>query len=177
MTINTLAWKSSSNTTISDLWMIGQVIRTIRAAPAALSVLACIGIPVMQSRNDTSRIHKVYIIFKYPLLRYLAFKYSYPLTYIMRAAIFLSAFLCTSLAAASAAIDAFKRVDRVLESRTATQHHAPVHNQAQLQKRASPYLNSATQSGCIKCAIPRPETDQAPEFVVNGTNIPDVDVS
>ena len=71
MTINTLAWKSSSNTTISDLWMIGQLIRTIWAAPAPLSVIACIGIPVMQSRNDTSRILKVYILLKYPLLRYL----------------------------------------------------------------------------------------------------------
>ena len=94
----------------------------------------------------------------------------------MHAAIFLSAFLCASLSAASAAIDAFKRVDRVLGPRTAAHHHAPVHNQEQLQKRASPYLNSATQSECINCAIYRPETDQAPEFVVNGTNIPDVDV-
>ena len=94
----------------------------------------------------------------------------------MRAAIFLSPFLCASLAAASAAIDAFKRVDRILEPRTAAHHHAPVHNQGQLQKRASPYLNSATQSECVKRTISRPETDQAPEFVVNGTNIPDVDV-
>ena len=76
----------------------------------------------------------------------------------MRAAIFLSVSLCTSLAAASAAIDAFKRVDRVLEPRTAAQHHAPVHNQGRLQKRASPYLNNVTQSGCIKCAILRTET-------------------
>ena len=94
----------------------------------------------------------------------------------MLAAIFLSAFLCASLATASAAIDAFKRVDRVLEPRTAAQHHAPAHNQGRLKKRASPYLNSVTQSRCIKCAILRSETDEAPEFVVNGTNIPDVDV-
>ena len=94
----------------------------------------------------------------------------------MRAAIFLSAFLCASSAAASAAIDAFKRIDRVLEPRTAAQHHAPIRNQGRLQKRASPFLNNVTQSGFIKCAILRPETNKAPEFVVNGTNIPDVDV-
>ena len=77
----------------------------------------------------------------------------------MRAAIFLSAFLCASLAAASAATDAFKRIDRILEPRTAAQHPAPVHNQGRLQKRASPFLNNVTQSECIKCAILRPETD------------------
>ena len=76
----------------------------------------------------------------------------------MRAAIFLSASLCASLAAASAAVDAFKRIDRVLEPRTAAQHHAPVHNQGRLHKRASPYLNDVTQSGCIKRAILRQET-------------------
>ena len=92
-------------------------------------------------------------------MQYLVFKYLYSLSIIMRAAISLSAFLCASLAAASAAIDAFKRVDRVLEPRTAAQHHAPAHTQGRLQKRTSPYLNSATQSGCMKCTILRPETD------------------
>ena len=66
----------------------------------------------------------------------------------MRAAIYLSAFLWASLAAASAAIDAFKRVDRVLEPRAATQHIAPAHSHERLQKRASPWLNNVTQSEC-----------------------------
>ena len=76
----------------------------------------------------------------------MALKYWYSLGIIMRAAIFLSAFLCASSAAASAAIDAFKRVDRVLESRAAARNIAPAHSHERLQKRASPYLNNATQS-------------------------------
>lgn len=64
----------------------------------------------------------------------------------MRAAIFLPAFLCALSAAASSAIDAFKRVDRVLEPRKAAKHIAPAHSYERLQKRASPYLNNVTQS-------------------------------
>ena len=63
----------------------------------------------------------------------------------MRAAVYLSAFLCASSAAASAAIDAFKRVDRVLEKRAAAQHIAPALKHERLQKRASRYLNNVTQ--------------------------------
>ena len=66
----------------------------------------------------------------------------------MRAATCLSVLLCASSAVASAAIDAFKRVDRVLEPRAAVQHIAPVHSQERLQKRASPFLNNVTQSEC-----------------------------
>lgn len=77
----------------------------------------------------------------------------------MRAAILLSALLCASSAAASAAIDAFKRVDRILEPRAAAQHHAPAHNHERLQKRASPYLNSATESERFTSAKFKPETD------------------
>lgn len=58
----------------------------------------------------------------------------------------LLALLCASSAVASAAIDAFKRVDKVLESRVVAQHNAPVHSQERLQKRASPFLNNVTQS-------------------------------
>lgn len=65
----------------------------------------------------------------------------------MRAAICLSAFLCASSAAASGAIDAFKRVDRVLEPRIAAQHNPPTHSHERLQKRASPFLNNVTESG------------------------------
>ena len=79
-------------------------------------------------------------------LQYLDFKYWYSLSIIMRAAIFLSAFLCALSAAASSAIDAFKRVDRVIEPRKAAQHIAPAHSHERLQKRASPYLNNVTQS-------------------------------
>ena len=64
----------------------------------------------------------------------------------MRAAVYFSTFLCASSAAASGAIDAFKRVDRLLEPRAAAQHEAPVHNHERLQKRASPYLNNVTES-------------------------------
>lgn len=72
----------------------------------------------------------------------------------MRAAACLLALLCASSAVASAAIDAFKRVDRVLEPRAAAQHNAPVHSQERLQKRASPFLNSVTQSECAnKCHL------------------------
>ena len=94
----------------------------------------------------------------------------------MRAATYLSAFLCVSSAAASAAVNAFKRVDRVLQSRAAAQHVAPTRSHERLHKRASPYLNNVTQSQCtidVKC---RADADQAPEFVVDGTKIPDVDV-
>ena len=66
----------------------------------------------------------------------------------MRAAFFLSVYLRASLAAASSAIDAFKRVDRILEPRAAAQHIAPAHNHERLEKRASPYLNNVTQSSC-----------------------------
>lgn len=76
----------------------------------------------------------------------------------MRAAIYLSVLLCASSAAASGGIDAFKRVDRVLEPRAAAQHNAPPDSDERLQKRASPYLNDVTQ-----------------KFVVDGTKIPDVD--
>lgn len=94
----------------------------------------------------------------------------------MLAEFYLSVFLCASLTAASAAIDAFKRVDRVLEPRTAAQHIAPAHPHERLQKRASPYLNNVTQSECRADMIPRSDADYAPEFVVDGTKIPDVDV-
>lgn len=78
------------------------------------------------------------------------------LSIIMRAAFYLSAFLCASLAAASGAIDAFKRVDRVLEPRVAAQHNAPAHSHERLQKRASPYLNNVTQSECTEEGDPHP---------------------
>ena len=64
----------------------------------------------------------------------------------MRVANYLSAFLCASSAAASSGIDAFKRVDRVLESRAAAHHNAPAPSHERLQKRASPYLNNVTES-------------------------------
>lgn len=64
----------------------------------------------------------------------------------MRAGFYLSVFLCASSAAASGAIDAFKRVDRILEPRAAAQHNAPSDSHERLQKRASPYLNNVTQS-------------------------------
>ena len=94
----------------------------------------------------------------------------------MRAATYLSAFLCASSAAASAAIDAFKRVDRVLEPRAASQHIAPAHNHERLQKRASPWLNNVTQSECTPDTNTRSDANGEPEFVVDGTKIPDVDV-
>lgn len=94
----------------------------------------------------------------------------------MRVAPYLSAFICASSAAASGAIDAFKRVDRVLEPRTAGQRNAPAHSHERLQKRASPYLNSVTQSECTVDAITGLDADWTPEFVVDGTKIPDVDV-
>lgn len=94
----------------------------------------------------------------------------------MRPAIFLSAFLCASSAAASSAIDAFKRVDRILEPRAAAQHIAPAHSHERLQKRESPYLNSVTQSKCTVDMIVEQDTDWTLEFVVDGTKIPDVDV-
>lgn len=78
----------------------------------------------------------------------------------MRAAFYLSAFLCASSAAASGAIDAFKRVDRVLEPRVAAQHNAPAHHSHErLQKRASPYLNNVTQSECTADVIPTPDAN------------------
>lgn len=75
----------------------------------------------------------------------------------MRAATCLSLFLCASLAAASAAIDAFKRIDKVLEPRAAAQRKAPAHNHERLEKRASPYLNNVTQSECTADAALRPD--------------------
>ena len=82
-------------------------------------------------------------------LKDLAFKYLYSSGIIMHAATCLLALLCASSAVASTAIDAFKRVDRVLEPRAAAQHNAPVHSQERrLQKRASPFLNNVTQSDC-----------------------------
>lgn len=94
----------------------------------------------------------------------------------MRAAICLSALLCISLAAASGAIDAFKRVDRVLKPRAAAQHKAPAHSHERLQKRASPYLNNVTQSEYTADVLLDSHAKYAPEFVVDGTKIPDVDV-
>ena len=94
----------------------------------------------------------------------------------MRAATHLSTFLCVSSATASAAIDAFKRVDRVLEYRVAPQPAAPVRGHETLHKRASPYLNNVTQSQHTIDVKRRAHADQAPEFVVDGTKIPDVDV-
>ena len=64
----------------------------------------------------------------------------------MRFTIYLSAFLYSSSAAAASGIDAFKRVDRVLESRAAAHHNAPAPSHEQLQKRASRYLNNVTES-------------------------------
>ena len=69
----------------------------------------------------------------------------------MRVAVYLSAILCASSAAASSGIDAFKRVDRVLESRAAAHHNAPAPSHEQLQKRASRYLNNVTESECKNC--------------------------
>lgn len=109
-------------------------------------------------------------------LQYLAFKYRYSLSFIMRAATWLTALLCASSAAASAAINAFKRVDRVLKPRIAAQHKAPAQKHEPLQKRASPYLNNITQRECKADASPRSDANWEPEFVVDGTKIPDVDV-
>ena len=92
----------------------------------------------------------------------------------MRPTIYLSAFLCASSAAASG-IDAFKRVDRVLESRAAAHHNAPDPSHEQLQKRASRYLNNVTESESKQCDS-EVHADSAPEYVVDGTKIPDVDV-
>ena len=94
----------------------------------------------------------------------------------MRVTAYLPILLCASLAAASSPIDAFKRVDRVLEPRAAAQHNAPTHSHQRLQKRASPYLNNVTQSECIIDVTLRPEVDWVLEYVVDGTKIPDVDV-
>ena len=69
----------------------------------------------------------------------------------MRVAVYLSAVLCASSAAASSGIDAFKRVDRVLESRAAAHHNAPSPSHERLQKRASRYLNNVTESESKKC--------------------------
>lgn len=94
----------------------------------------------------------------------------------MRVALSLSAFLCASSAAASGAIDAFKRVDRVLEPRAAAQHNAPTQSPERLQKRASPFLNNITESECATDWIHSSYADWPSEFVVDGTKIPDVDV-
>ena len=94
----------------------------------------------------------------------------------MRAEICFSVFLCVSSAAASAAIDAFKRVDRILEHRAAPQHAAPVRSHERLHKRASPYLNNVTQSQPSIEVTCRADANLTPEFVVDGTKIPDVDV-
>lgn len=72
----------------------------------------------------------------------------------MRAATCLSVLLYASSAAASAATDAFKRVDRILEPRVAAQHNTPAHLHERLQKRASPYLNNVTQSECTTVEVP-----------------------
>ena len=109
-------------------------------------------------------------------LQYVAFKYCHPSSIIMRVATYLSLFLCASSAAASGAINAFKRVDRVLEARAVAQPNAPLHGSKRLHKRASPFLNSATQSGCTANAFLRSDANEASEFVVDGTKIPDVDV-
>ncbi|MCJ1459669.1 hypothetical protein MMC28_010048 [Mycoblastus sanguinarius] len=79
----------------------------------------------------------------------------------MRTAIFLTSLICASSAVASDAINAFKRVDKVLEARAEARQEASAHYHAPHQKRqntTSPYLNSATE-----------------KFVVDGTKIPDVD--
>ena len=73
----------------------------------------------------------------------------------MRATICLSAFLYASSVAAYTGIDAFKRVDRVLEPRAAAQHNAPAHSHERLQKRASRYLNNVTQGECTADKIQR----------------------
>ena len=69
----------------------------------------------------------------------------------MHIAVYVSTFLYASSAAASSGIDAFKRVDRVLESRAAAHHNAPAPSHERLQKRASRYLNNVTESESTKC--------------------------
>ncbi len=76
----------------------------------------------------------------------------------MRAPVYLASALFACSTVASNAVDAFKRVDRVLESRNAAKQHAQAPTTNRLQKRASPFLNNATQ-----------------KFAVDGTKIPDVD--
>jgi len=63
----------------------------------------------------------------------------------MRATYLLSALLACSVAAKDAK-DAFKRVDNVLGSRNVGKQQAAAPRHEQLQKRASPFLNDATQS-------------------------------
>ena len=62
----------------------------------------------------------------------------------MRASFLLSAlFVCAAVA--SDAIDAFKRVDRVLESRSVEKQKGAAPQHQRLEKRSSPYLTNATQ--------------------------------
>ena len=70
----------------------------------------------------------------------------------MRATYFLSAVFVAS-AAATSAIDAFKRVDKVLESRTAERRRPSAPEHGKLQKRASPFLNNVTQSVCSAAGV------------------------
>lgn len=69
----------------------------------------------------------------------------------MRTAYFLPVLFDCSVAATNA-VDAFKRVDRVLESRVKAQK-APVPHHERLQKRASPFLNNVTQSTTTELCV------------------------
>ena len=76
----------------------------------------------------------------------------------MRGSIFLASALFACSAVASNAADAFKRVDKVLETRNTAKQYVQGAKPDRLQKRTSLFLNNATQ-----------------KFVVDGTKIPDVD--
>ena len=83
------------------------------------------------------------------------FKYSTSSSQLDNICLFLSAtmrasFLLPTLLACSAvatdAINAFKRVDRVLESRSVEKQKGPTPRHERLEKRSSPYLTNTTQS-------------------------------
>ena len=65
----------------------------------------------------------------------------------MRVSCLLSAVLAGSVVAKDA-IDAFTRVDKVLEARNSERQKSAVPRHERLEKRASPFLNDASKSGC-----------------------------
>lgn len=67
----------------------------------------------------------------------------------MRATYLLSALFACSVAAGSSGIHAFKKADKVLERRNAERQKPAAPKQDTLQKRASAFLNDATQGGCL----------------------------
>ena len=67
----------------------------------------------------------------------------------MRASYILPALLACSAVVATDAINAFKRVDKVLEPRAAGRQKPAAPQHDRLEKRASPFLTSASQSEFI----------------------------